>query len=176
MSPLVSGLPETHLAVDGWVVDALAGDAGLAGVSRSGHELHIRVGDRHHRGDVTPAAAARHLRSVLIADLFPDGAVQLVTRCSPPALVVSARGAVLLPADGRASGGTVLAADDLLVMCSASTLEAHPAGVVDLLKGGSDLAGRDTDRLVRDLVRGRRGGAAAVVRRLSAEGRAPGGP
>jgi len=166
MTSLLSGRPESHLSVDGWVVDAMAGDAGLAGISRSGHDLHIRIGDRHPRGDGTSAAAARHLRSVLVADLFPDGTVQLVTRCSPPALLVSVHGAVLLPGDGSVSGGGVLAPDDLLVMCSASTLEAHPAGVVDLLKAGSDVVRRDTERLVQDLVRGRRGGAAAVVRRL----------
>lgn len=166
MTALVAGRPDTHLSVNGWRVDALSARPGLTRVSTSGPDLHIRVGEQVPRRGRSVAQPA-HLRSMLVADLFADGTVVLVSRLSPPALIVSRGGAVLLPADGRPSGRTVLEPDDLLVMCSASTLDAHPAGVVDLLKAGPDTARTgDTERLVHDLVQGSPGGAAAVVRRL----------
>jgi hypothetical protein len=166
VTALAAGRPDTHLSVNGWRVDALSARPGLTRLSTSGPDLHIRVGDQVPRRG--RAAQPAHLRSMLVADLFADGTVVLVTRLSPPALIVSRDGAALLPADGRASGRTVLEPDDLLVMCSAATLDAHPAGVVDLLKAGPDTVRTgDTEQLVHDLVHGSSGGAAAVVRRLA---------
>ena len=167
MTAIAAGRPDSHVAVAGWRVDAAPGRGGLTRITRAGGDLHIRVGDRAR--DERPGTARRaHLRSMLVADLFADGTVQLVTRCSPPALVVSRSGVALLPADGRTSARALLEPDDLLVMCSAVALDAHPAGVVDLLKAGPDLArSTDTERLVRELVHGSPDAAAAVVRRLT---------
>lgn len=166
MTALAAGRSDTHVSASGWRVDAVPGRPGLTRITREGGDLHIRVGDPV-RAERPGSARRAHLRSMLVADLFADGTVQMVTRCSPPALILSRSGVTLLPADGRPTGRALLQPDDLLVMCSASALDAHPAGVVELLKAAPDLArSTDTERLVRELVQGSSEAAAAVIRRL----------
>lgn len=160
-----AGVPQLHLSSDGWQVEVVERQPGLTRVSRDGHDMHVRVGDGLIDGD--GRAAGRRMRSLIAAELSADGTVHLVTRCSPPALVVSRTGADLLPADGLPSARRALEADDLLVMCSASTLDAHPGGVVALLKAGPERVRHiEPERLVRELVRGSLTGAAVVARRL----------
>lgn len=155
---------DRQVSFSGWEVEVQEVQPGLTRCSRSGSVLHVRV------GDWLPAQARTtgqgQLRSLLTADLAADGSVLLVTRCAPPALVVTERGPRLLPADGAVREMTTLDPGDLLVMCSAATLDTHPAGVVELLTAGPERA-RDTDPrlLVRNLLRGSAAGATAVVRR-----------
>lgn len=166
MSALASaGVPELHLSADGWQVEVVEREPGLTRVTRDGHDLHVRVGDGLPEGVGRPLS--RRLRSLIVADLSADGSVHLVTRCSPPALVVTRSGAELLPPDGLPSARRWLETDDLLVMCSASTLDAHPSGVVALLKAGPERVRHIVpEQLVRELVRGSLTGAAVVARRL----------
>ncbi len=150
-----------------WEVQVAGSQPGLTRVTDDNLGLHIRVGDRHPGSG--PSAVPRQLRSMLAADLRADGSVHLVTRCAPPALIVAAEGPWLFPADAGVRGECVLAPGDLLVMCSAAVLDAHPDGIVALLSAGPDTA-RDTDpaQLVATVLSGATSGAVAVARRLPA--------
>lgn len=150
-----------------WEIQVAGSHPGLTRVTEDNLGLHVRVGDRHPGSG--PAGVPRQLRSMLAADLRPDGSVHLVTRCAPPALIVAAGGPSLFPADAGVRGECVLAPGDLLVMCSAAVLDAHPDGIVALLSAGSATA-RDTDpaQLVETVLSGARSGAVAVARRRTA--------
>ncbi|MGH8893135.1 MAG: hypothetical protein ACRDWY_07485 [Actinomycetes bacterium] len=166
MTAIAVTSPDVHLSLDGWQVEVAGRQPGLTRVTRVGPELHVRVGDRLPDGAGSAEPARWLLRSLLTADLHADGTVRLVTRCSPPALVVTGHGASLLPSDCRASARSRLQPGDLLVMCSASTLDGDPEGLVTLLQDGAERARHvDPARLVRHLVRGCMSGAAAVIRR-----------
>lgn len=145
-----------------WEVEVVERQRGLTRVTRQGTDLRVRVGDE--RWDTSPDGEG-NLRSLLVADLRSDGTVHLVTRCAPPALVVSADRVRLLPEDGSTDADAHLREDDLLVMCSASALDDDPRGLVDLLAGGPGPARHGHPaRLVDRLLRGSLVGAAAVAR------------
>jgi hypothetical protein len=150
----------------GWVVEVAERRHGLTRVTRHGADLRLRVGDERWDDSSRDAAGgSRGLRSLLVAQLRPDGTVGLVTRCAPPALVVSADGVRLLPDDGRNEGEAVLDEGDLLVMCSATALDDDPRGLVALLASGPGPARlRSPSQLVRRLLSGSLSGAAAVAR------------
>lgn len=150
--------------VEPWDVLVLARQPGLTRITHSRDGVHVRVGDRV--ADPSSAAAAHRLRSILAADLRDDGSVRLVTRWAPPALVVTEAGPRLLPDDAGALGECHLERGDLLVMCSATVLDAHPQGLVELLNGGCDRI-RETDpgRLAQTVLAGSLGGGVAVARR-----------
>ena len=144
----------------GWQVEVSERQPGLAGVIRRSGHVRVRVVDG------SPAGADAVGGSLLAADLADDGSVHVVARCSPPALVLSEAGVRPLPVGGTGRARTTLQSGDLLVMCSAASLEGEPDGVVSLLRAGSSSARRaDLRLLVRTLLRGSDTGAAAVIRR-----------
>ncbi|HEX7189560.1 MAG TPA: hypothetical protein VF423_15175 [Actinomycetes bacterium] len=150
---------------DRWAIEVLGRQHGLTRVSRDGSGLRVRLGDQVP-ADHVPTVAPRpsHLGSLLVADLATDGTVTLVARCAPPALVFADGEARLLPNDGSVRATARLRPGDLLVMCSASALEANPAGVVDLLAGPRPARQGDLGDLVRRLLSSSLLGAAAAAR------------
>lgn len=156
----VAGDRDATDALSGWQVEVLERQPGLAGVIRRAGHVYVRVVD----GTTGSGAAGR---SLLAADLADDGSAHLVARCAPPALVLSDSGVRPLPAGGSGRATTSLHSGDLLVMCSAASLEGEPDGVVSLLRAGPGSARRaDLRWLVRTLLRGSDTGAAAVIRRI----------
>jgi len=90
---------------------------------------------------------------------------------SPPALLVSASGARLLPAAPEVEETTAMTDDDLLVICSASVLESLPAGFGTILGSSTQpAAALDPAALLAELMVGAEHGAAAVTRRLRRPG------
>jgi hypothetical protein len=148
-----------------WEVHVQGRQPGLATLRTYAHETRLRVGDRLAVPDPRTHAESGTLRSLLVADLHDDGRVHLVTRCAPPALLVRQDIVELLPAGGRSTADALLTDGDLLVMCSAATLDSSPAGIVCLLASGPRASRhRDPAQVVRGLLRGTMGGGAAVAR------------
>lgn len=162
---VVPGVTLVDESLGSWQVEVMSRESGLGRVTRTGEAIQLRVGDRSPPAVSSPGVAAQRLRSLLVADLAANGFVHVVTRCAPPALVVSPARVSLLPAHGRVEAERSLEPGDILVMCSAATLDAHPAGVVSLLKQLPHVA---PDAALRQLVRrvaaGSPEGAAAVAR------------
>jgi hypothetical protein len=145
-----------------WELEVRERQRGLTRVTRQGTDLRLRIGDE--RWDTSPNGEG-NLRSLLVAHLRSDGTVHLVTRCAPPALVVSADRVRLLPEDGSKEAESALRAGDLLVMCSASALDDDPRGLVDLLVRGPGSARHGGPvRLAERMLHGSLVGAAAVAR------------
>lgn len=151
--------------VDGWQLEVLGRAPGSTRVTYGRHDIQVRIAD----AAVPTVAAAGSLRSLLAVQLGPDGTAHVTTRCAPPALVVSPDGIRPLPSDGSTSATTRLQPGDLLVMCSAAALDAHPAGVVALLAAAPDwVRASDPATVASTLLRGSLVGSAAVVRRVGA--------
>lgn len=151
-----------------WDVQVLGRQQGLTDVSRRGDETRLRVGDHDVPGDPQHGAAPR-LRSLLVAHLYADGRVHLVTRCAPPALLVGQDRVRLLPEDGSSTSHADLTDGDVLVMCSASALEDDPSGIVGLLAAGPGATRhRRPQEVLHDLLNGSKTGAAAVARYVAA--------
>ena len=160
--------PAVRTQAASWAVHVLGRQPGLASLRTHGTETRIRVGDRLSVPGPREADG-QPLRSLLVADLHDDGRVHLVTRCAPPALLVREDAVELLPAGGEPTADALLTDGDLLVMCSAATLDAAPAGIVSLLASGPSASRhRDPEQLVRSLLRGTMVGAAAAARYVAA--------
>lgn len=149
-----------------WLIEVKELAPGLTRVTQFGSRVHVRIGDTMGDGAAGRSPWAPRLRSLLTADLAVDGSIAIVSRCAPPALLVSSSGAHLLPTAPDERAHTSLGPKDLLVICSAGALDGSPAGLVDLLKAGpAAILDADPGMLLRDLLRGATTGAAAVVRR-----------
>jgi hypothetical protein len=141
------------------------------GLTRAAHgdgpdDVWLRLGDRHDDLPEQANADRTALRSLLTAHLTRSGAVHIVTRCAPPALLLTGSDALLVPCEGRTRQTMTLAPGDLLVMCSAAALEVDPEGLVGVLADGALVARRTSpDRLLHRVMRGAMVGAAAVVQR-----------
>ena len=143
-----------------WQWDMRGRQPGATRVFRIGSEITMRVADL-----IEPEPGALRLRSLLTAQLQPDGSTSVTTRCAPPALLLTHTGVRLLPADGGSTARAVLEPGDLLVLRSAAVLDAEPCELVDLLKGGPAAARQlPLGQLVRDMLAGCLAGAVAVAR------------
>jgi hypothetical protein len=101
--------------------------------------------------------------SLVIADVWGDGRVDVVLRSAPPPLVLAPyRPARLLVtcADGPEPVREGLAPDEVLLLCSAAYLEDPPAALCTVRQGAPDRVG--VERLRRDLSDVRRGAVVAV--------------
>lgn len=167
MTTAATSLPPLHPAVDGWQLEVLGRAPGSTRVTYGRDDIQVRIAD----ATLPALGGVGSLRSLLAVQLGRDGTAHVTTRCAPPALVVSSDGIRPLPADGSTSATTRLQPGDLLVMCSAAALDAHPAGVVALLAAEPDsVRDRDPASVAGTLLRGSLVGSAAVVRRV---GRVP---
>lgn len=161
MSTALRVRPELTQTHPSWQWEAVGRQPGSTQVLRTGPDLSLRV------ADMLPAGTGEQssLRSLLTARLLPDGTAQVTTRCAPPAILVTGGGLRLLPEDGRSTALAVLSPGDLLLLRSASVLDAEPCELVDLLKAGPDAARHlDVGELVRTMLAGAFDGAAAVAR------------
>ena len=107
--------------------------------------------------------------SVAIADLFPDGTLDLQVRNAPPALLLRPGApARLLPAVSQGGRNDQMAPGEVLLLCSASFLEDPPTvlGTVRRLPTTADLA-----NLRQALSAAPHPGATASVASTSGDGR-----
>lgn len=156
--------PSDTEAARHWEVCLCEQRQGLTRMTGDAEGVHVSVRDRQVRHWAPTGAGTP---SVLTADLRRDGSVHLVACCAPPALVLTAGGPWLFPADADPAGDLVLEPGDVLVMCSASVLDAHPDGVVALLSANTAAVREAGPRQLADtLLSGALSGAVAVARRL----------
>jgi hypothetical protein len=139
---------------------------GFVRVTADGPRLRVCVGDRPRPVGSTPTAAG-----LVTAELGEDGSVVVETVTAPPALLVSADGARLLPAAPGQCQPTATRVGDLLILCSASALDAPPAGLVDILRHqAQEVLATSPQDLLATLLDAVDDGAAAVIARTSEGG------
>jgi hypothetical protein len=145
-----------------WVVATLDRATGFTRVQGIGGGLRLRVGDgRASVGGLVPGTG-----SLVTASLLDDGSVVVETRTAPPALLVSANGAQLLPAVPGQCKPTRVGPGDRLLLCSASALDAPPVGLVNILRAPvHEVLRMSPTRLLEQILEGTDDGAAAVVLR-----------
>jgi len=102
-----------------------------------------------------------------------DGTVKLRTHRAPPALLLSQTGGRLLPTVPGAEDITVMAEDDLLMLCSADVLEHLPAGFRTVIEGSYPASTPDILAALDDLMADVDGGAVVAVRRITAPAQNP---
>jgi hypothetical protein len=146
----------------GWVVARLEGPNGFARVDERGTTVRVAVGEQDGRSG-EPAGSPQ---SLVTAVLGRRGEVVVETCSAPPALLVGADGTRLLPATPGLRRPTRMAAGDVLLLCSASALDAPPVGLVEILKApAADVLGTSPETLLAMILGDRSDGAAAVVSR-----------
>jgi len=107
------------------------------------------------------------------ARLGGDGTVKLRTHRAPPALLLSQTGGRLIPAVPGAEDITVMAEDDLLMLCSGDVLEHLPAGFRTVIEGTHPASTPDILAALDDLMADVDGGAIVAVRRITAPAQNP---
>ncbi len=185
--PLLSPSPELVVATGVVPVCAQAGP-GVALALHLADRWRIAVLDRPEDGEPGPSELARFRErcggaslpesadalvgrrgepplctSLVIADVWGDGRVDVVLRSAPPPLVLAPYRPVRLLvacAGGPEPVRELLAPDEVLLLCSAAYLEDPPAALCTVRQGAPDPAG--VERLRRDLSDVRRGAVVAV--------------
>jgi hypothetical protein len=149
-----------------WTLATAERATGFVRVTADGSALRVAVGDRPRPVGTVPTASG-----LVTAELAADGSVVVETVTAPPALLVSCDGARLLPAAPGQCQPTATQPGDLLILCSASALDAPPAGLVEILRHQAQevLAMSPQDLLTR-LLDAVEDGAAAVIARTSEGG------
>jgi hypothetical protein len=99
--------------------------------------------------------------TMAVADLAPDGALELALRDAPPAIVLSPDRAARTV--GPADTSAVLRPQDALLICSATFLENPPESLSRIRDSGH--GGSAVDELRRALAQTGQTGATALVRR-----------
>lgn len=135
-----------------WGVETLERGGGVAQTHRDAGCLRLRVSDP---GDPSATEA-------LLSD---DGTVTVRSHCSPPALLVTACGARLIPATPDTEDTAELQQGDVLLLCSSGVLDGVPTGLGQIL-GWSPrrVANHEPRALLEHLMTGADRGATAVVR------------
>lgn len=146
-----------------WIVDRLERPSGFATIDRRGDGVRVHVGD-DGGGLGTQSSAAE--MSVVTAELDRTGGVVVETRSAPPALLVTRRGTQLLPATPGLRRPTLITPGDLLLLCSASALDAPPVGLVQILRSPALEVLSMSPRVLLGLIMAdQTDGAAAIVTR-----------
>jgi len=159
-----------------WLVSRLERPSGFARVDRHGAAVRVLVGDegggpgaRDHDG-AGRGAPVQLGRSVVTAEFGAKGDVVVETCSAPPALLVSGSGTQLLPATPGLRRPARMSAGDILLLCSASALDAPPVGLVEILKAPAREVLAMSQRVLLDMILGdQTDGAAAIVTRAGLE-------
>ena len=145
-----------------WVVSRLERPTGFATIDLRGDSVRVHVGDGGG-GLVAPLDSDR---SDITAEFDGQGGVVVETCSAPPALLVARDGTRLLPATPGLRRPTLIAPGDLLLLCSASALDAPPVGLVQILKAPAREVLSMSPQMLLDLIMGDQpDGAAAIVMR-----------
>lgn len=153
----------TATATARWIVNRLERPSGFATINRSRSGLRVHVGDD---GGGLGAASGAGDMSVVTADFDERGGVVVETCSAPPALLVTRRGTQLLPATPGLRRPTLVAPGDLLLLCSASALDAPPVGLVQILKAPArEVLSMSPTVLLGLIMADQTDGAAAIVTR-----------
>jgi hypothetical protein len=151
-----------------WVITRLERPTGFAKVYRHGRTVRVLVGDDGGAAasDVRAGLAAPRAESVIEARFDFDGTVIVETRSAPPALLVGRGGTQLLPATPGLRRPAQMAEGDVLLLCSASALDAPPIGLVEILKAPArQVLGMSPELMLSMVMGDEPDGAAAVVMR-----------
>lgn len=154
-----------------WLVSRLERPSGFARVDRHGHAVRVLVGeggpDVRGGGDHRTPGVPPHLgRSAVTAEFSARGEVVVETCSAPPALLVSGSGTQLLPATPGLRRPARMSAGDILLLCSASALDAPPVGLVEILKApAKDVLAMSHKVLLYMILGDQTDGAAAIVTR-----------
>lgn len=172
---LIDVRPRRTTAPTQWLVSRLERPSGFARVDRDGEALRVLVGDGGRPGTHdddpwrTPGQRPVPL-SVVTAEFGPKGDVVIETCSAPPALLVSESGTQLLPATPGLRRPARMSAGDILLLCSASALDAPPVGLVQILKAPALEVLSMTPRMLLGLIMAdQTDGAAAIVTRAGLE-------
>ena len=154
-----------------WEVDTLERRGGMASVQKTARYTTLRVTDRQ------PTASHPSWESSIQAWLSADGTVTVRSHCAPPALLVSATGARLLPPTPDSEETTSLDEGDVLLLCSAAVLDSVPTGLGEILGWSPRRVGaQEPGALLEHLMADAEQGAAALIRCVDTHGTPATGP
>lgn len=167
MTAVIDLRPGSRVAPTQWLVTRLERPTGFAKVYRYGSTVRVEVGDAGATApDVRGGAAAPRTESVVTARFDADGTVVVETRSAPPALLVGLGGTQLLPATPGLRHPALMDEGAVLLLCSASALDAPPVGLVEILKAPARQVLEMSPEMMLMMVMGDEpDGAAAVVMR-----------
>ena len=151
----------THRGSGGWLVTAIESVGGLARVGHSGEVTEVVVADTSARGAFDPECFAA-------AACTQEGDVLLVSRQSPPALLVSGGDKRIAPAASLDSELLHLQQGDRLVILSPAVFEQLPEALAHTLHSApADLLAADPAALLSEIFEGVSAGAGVVIGRAA---------
>lgn len=172
---LIDVRPRRATAHTQWLVSRLERPSGFARVDRRGDALRVLVGDdgagpARDLAGRAPGPRPAQRGSVVTAEFRARGEVVVETCSAPPALLVSVSGTQLLPATPGLRRPARMSDGDILLLCSASALDAPPVGLVEILKAPAREVLAMSRRVLLDMILGdQTNGAAVIVTRAGLE-------
>ncbi|KRE58871.1 hypothetical protein [Phycicoccus sp. Soil748] len=142
-----------------WTVWAVEQRAGVARVERRPDLIEVVVAD-------APAGDGSEAGFTAVA-CTAEGEAMVLRQAAPPALLVGASSCRTAPADPGGRELVAMGPDELLLLLSASALEARPAVLSQNLQSPAHLLDLDPARLLAELFTDVPYGAGAMLRRCA---------
>ena len=161
LAPVVDLAVTTH---PGWRVTAVQSRRGCARTTSQGDHVEVLVGERTRRTDNGVGSCS----AFVLLSCAPDGAVGVTLRQAPPAIVATASGPRVTPADAGTASVERLAPGERLLVLSSASFDEMPEVLSDLLCTTPDrLLVSDAAELLTTLFEATGQGAGALLERVA---------